>query len=268
MKILTEYPYLYETHLHTSQGSACGKNTGSEMARAARACGYTGIIVTDHHWGGNTRPDRRLAWEAWVEEFCSGYEDAKRTGDQIGLDVFMGWESGFDATEFLIYGPDKAWMKAHPELRTVSVEEQYQLIHEAGGMVIHAHPYREDWYIPEIRLFPEWVDGVEAVNAQHSNPRVTRHFDPEFNNRAIAYGNAHGLPLTAGSDIHVTNMLGGGVAFESRLASVQDYTERIRSRKGYVLTDGAFWYDPQGEPLGPVENGGSFEALSERKKKE
>ena len=48
------YPYLYETHLHTSQGSACGKAEGAQMARACKAAGYTGIFVTDHNWGGNT----------------------------------------------------------------------------------------------------------------------------------------------------------------------------------------------------------------------
>lgn len=30
------YPFLYETHLHTCQGSRCGRNTGAEMAEAAK----------------------------------------------------------------------------------------------------------------------------------------------------------------------------------------------------------------------------------------
>ena len=34
------YPYLYETHLHTSQGSACGKAEGAQMARACKAAGF------------------------------------------------------------------------------------------------------------------------------------------------------------------------------------------------------------------------------------
>lgn len=253
MKLLTGYPYLYETHLHTSQGSACGKYPGREMAKAAKEAGYTGIIVTDHHWGGNTKPDRKLPWEQWVDEFCSGYEDAKAAGDEIGLDVFMGWESGFHATEFLIYGLDKAWMKAHPELTTISVEEQYKLVHEAGGMVIHAHPYREAWYIEEIRLFPEWVDGVEAINAQHSNPSVNSHYNPDYNHRAVAYALDHDFPMTAGSDIHITKMIMGGVAFSHRLTSIKDYIKTIKSCEGYVLTDGNVWYDSKGKILGSVE---------------
>lgn len=249
MEIREQYPYLYETHMHTAEGSACGKASGREMALAAKEYGYTGVFITDHHWGGNTRPNRNLSWEDWVNEFCSGYEGAKKAGDEIGLQVFMGWESGYHATEFLIYGPDKAWMLAHPELRTVSVEEQYRLIHEAGGMVIHAHPFREAKYIPEIRLFPAWVDGVEGVNAQHSVNPSAGHYNPMYNERAIAYANEHGFPLTAGTDLHRTEPVGAGVAFKTKLTSVQDYIQRIRSGKDYVITDGIRWYDPHGKPL-------------------
>ena len=40
--------YLYETHMHTSEASACAGSTGAQMARAYKEAGYTGIIVTDH----------------------------------------------------------------------------------------------------------------------------------------------------------------------------------------------------------------------------
>lgn len=30
-----DYPYLYETHMHTRPGSACAHNSGAEMAAAA-----------------------------------------------------------------------------------------------------------------------------------------------------------------------------------------------------------------------------------------
>lgn len=249
MNIREQYPYLYETHMHTAEGSACGKAPGREMARSAKAYGYVGVFITDHHWGGNTRPDRELPWEDWVDKFCRGYEEAKAAGDEIGLQVFMGWESGYHATEFLIYGPDKAWMKAHPELKTISVEEQYRLIHGAGGMVIHAHPFREAKYIPEIRLYPEWVDGVEGVNAQHSSILSSQHYNPKYNQRAIAYANEHGLPLTAGTDLHRTEPVGAGVAFREKLTDVQDYIRQIKSGKDYAITDGVRWYDPQGKLL-------------------
>lgn len=49
--------YLYETHVHTSEGSACAHATGARMARAYAAGGYTGMIVSDHFYYGNTTVD-------------------------------------------------------------------------------------------------------------------------------------------------------------------------------------------------------------------
>lgn len=248
-EILKQYPYLYETHLHTRQGSACGANTGYDMAKAAHEAGYAGIIVTDHNWGGNTAIDRSLPWEEWVLQFEKGYLDAKRYGDAHDFDVFFGYEAGFQGTEFLIYGVDAKWMLDHPEIRTATVEEQYLLIHEAGGMVIHAHPYREEWYIPEIRLFPEHVDGVEGVNATHSCHLSGCHNDPRYDVRAIGYANEHKLPMTAGSDIHSTLMFGGGTAFKRRLTSIQDYCKAILSGEDYVLTNGDEMFDKYGNRI-------------------
>ncbi len=249
-KIREQFPYLYETHLHTSQSSACGKSAGADMARACKEYGYTGIFVTDHNWGGNTAVDRSLPWEEWVEEFCKGYEAAKAEGDRIGLDVFFGYEAGYRGTEFLIYGIDKEWMKRHSELQKATVEEQYRLVHEAGGLVMHAHPYREEDYIPEIRLFPEWVDGVEGINATHSNSRSTAHNQKAFDDRAIAYARRHHLPMSAGSDIHNTNLFGGGIAFQRKITSGQDYRRAILQGENYVLTNGEVWYDKEGNVIG------------------
>ncbi len=243
------YPYLYETHLHTSESSACARCTGSEMARACKEYGYSGIFVTDHNWGGNTAVDRNLDWEEWVDVFVSGYEHAKAEGDRIGLDVFFGYEAGYRGTEFLIYGIDPVWMRSTPQILNASVEEQYRLVHAAGGMVIHAHPFREESYIPEIRLYPEWVDGVEAVNATHSNSKSSGHNNPAFDDKAIAYARKYKLPMSAGSDIHGTHLFGGGIAFRRKLTSAKDYAHAILTGEDYVLTNGEVWYDKSGNVI-------------------
>ena len=136
--------FVYETHLHTSQASACAKNTGREMAIAHKEAGYTGIIVTDHFVYGNTAVDRSLPWQDWVHAYCAGYRDALAIGKEIDLDVFFGWESGYKGTEFLVYGLDEEWLIKHPEIKDATIKEQYKIVHEAGGIVFQAHPYREE----------------------------------------------------------------------------------------------------------------------------
>ncbi len=229
--------YLYETHMHTSEASACAANTGAEMARAYKKAGYTGIIITDHFVYGNSAVDRSLPWSRWVEQFCLGYEHAKEEGDKIGLQVFFGWESGYGGPEFLVYGPDKQWLLNHPEIRDATVEEQAKLVHEGGGIVSQAHPFREAWYIKEIRTFPAYVDAAEGINASHSS-FVKKERHPEYNERALEYARENHLPLTAGSDQHSTEMLWGGMVFSRRLEDIHDFGHAVLNREAVDFLDG------------------------------
>lgn len=231
------YPFVYETHMHTRQGSKCGIDTGADMAKAYKDAGYTGIVVTDHFFYGNTAPDRDLPWSDWVMEFCSGYEDAKECGDRIGLDVFFGWESGYNGTEFLIYGLTKEWLLAHPEIRDASIPEQYELVHKEGGIVIQAHPFREESYIPEVRLFPDYVDGVEQINMAHFHKKnITDGY--LFNERAEQYAREHDFPVTSGSDKHSVDLWFGGMAFKRRFKDIFDFNSGIINREGMLLSGG------------------------------
>ncbi len=63
--------------------------------------------------------------------------------------VFFGWESDITEQNFLIYGLNKEWLFEHPEIKDADVKEQYELVHAGGGIVSHAHPFREEDYIPK-----------------------------------------------------------------------------------------------------------------------
>lgn len=229
--------FLYETHMHTSEASRCSASSGREMARAYAKAGYTGIIVTNHFFYGNTCVDRSLPWSEWVEQYCLGYEHAKEEGDKLGLQVFFGWEAAYGGPEFLVYGLDKEWLLKHPEIKDATVQEQYELVHRDGGIVCQAHPYREAPYIRRIELYPEYVDGVEVMNASHSSPAVGAPH-PEFNQRAEVYAREHGLPMTSGSDQHNVKMIGGGMLFSRKLTDIHDFARAVVNREAVRLLDG------------------------------
>lgn len=46
--------------------------------------------------------------------------------------------------DFLIYGLDKAWYLAHPEIMNMKKKEELLYFMAHGALVIHAHPFRED----------------------------------------------------------------------------------------------------------------------------
>ena len=123
--------------------------------------------------------------------------------------------------------------KKHFSVVDVTVEEQYELVHKDGGMVIQAHPYREAWYIPEIRLFPKSVDGVEVCNASHYGKDPGEDGRSAYDAKALAYADKHQLPYTGGSDIHNSGkLLYGGMEFSRKLVDVQDYIKAVLTREG------------------------------------
>ena len=221
--------YLYESHLHTSEASACSRVTGAEQARIYKEAGYSGIIVTDHFFTGNSAVPHDLPWEERVDLLCKGYENAKQEGDRIGLSVFFGWESNFRGTEFLIYGLDHDWMRNHPEMLYWSVEEQYLNIHEAGGYVVHAHPFRDRFYIKEIRLFPDFVDAVEVYNV--GNRSI------ECDQKAVAYAKKHNFPTFAGTDAHGSEPILNAMGFQRPLNSIHDFLSCVKSGDYSLVMD-------------------------------
>ena len=246
-----KYKFKYEMHLHTSESSACAVNTGAEMVRAHREAGYSGLYVTDHAWGGNTAVDIHLPYKEWVKEFSKGYYNALKEGEKQEIDVFFGWEAGFLGTEFLIYGLTPDWLLSNPKIWDATIAEQYKMVHEAGGIVSHAHPYRVEPYIPEVRLMPEYVDAVEVANATHSSRMSVSHNNPEWDDMAREYAKKNNKAFTAGSDVHSVKVLGGGVLFDKRISSSDELCRRIIERDDYILCDGEKYFDLSGNMVTP-----------------
>jgi len=237
--------YLYETHMHTCQASRCGVSTGAEQARFYKDAGYKGIIMTDHFTGGNTAVPRDLPWRERIEWFCSGYEDALITGQKIGLDVFFAWEQNYEGDEYLVYGPDKAWLLANPDIEFWSRARQLKEVHRAGGAVIQAHPFRDRAYISRVLLGMKYCDGIEAANTgnRRCNDICAAH-----------YALRHDLFMTAGSDNHncarADLSLLMGVAYDEPLCDMKDFASRILKRKPLRLQipEGWFERDPLEDP--------------------
>jgi len=215
--------YLYETHLHTSQSSACGISMGREYIKRYLDLGYAGIMVTDHFFRGNCAVDRSLPWRRWVERYCRGYEDALEEGTRRGLDVFFGWEETFDGDDYLVYGLDREWLLEHPEIRYWTRKEQFDEVRRNGGCVVQAHPFRQHYYISCVHLSTGCVDAVEAANSGNN--------EQSYDALAYMYAKKLGLPVTAGSDIHRAEGISAdtvfGVYLDKKMETIGDYVRAI-----------------------------------------
>ncbi len=223
-------PYKYETHLHTSGSSACGRSKGDDYLEGYKALGYDGIFITEHFYLGNTCIPRNLPWDEWVTRFCQSYYETKESGEKAGIRVFFGWESSYGTGEdFLIYGLKPEWLKKHPEIIQLTQEQQYELVHSEGGLVVQAHPFRERGYMNEIRLHPNHCDAWEIANSGNL---------PYMDLAAYEYAVSHGMAMTCGSDIHTVDCLKEDMVFgmitDERLSCELDYVRIILSGKGFA----------------------------------
>jgi len=234
--------YKYETHLHTSEASACGSSKAADYISVYKRIGYDGIFVTDHFFGGNTCVSFELDWSARIQQYCSGYEaaleEAQKQNEIDGgnFKVFFGIEQTFDGDDYLIYGLNKEWLLAHPEIESMNHGQLFEAVSQAGGLMIQAHPFRLRGYIQAIHLHPREVHGIEVYNGGNT---------PDQNELALAYAKTYDFPMTSGSDIHnITFALEnkiegkmnlGGMEFDEPLNNIEDYIRLIKEKKGRIL---------------------------------
>ncbi len=220
--------YRYETHLHTSVTSACSCFTPREIVDKYVALQYAGVFVTDHFLNGNTTVPPDLCWEERIAKFCEGYEQVKACAEHTGLSVFFGLEYSYLGTDFLVYGLGKEWLFAHPEMMRLSAKEFCLFARKEGGLIVQAHPCREDWYIDHVRLFPSAVDAFETPNANRTDRE---------NRLADVYANEYRLHKTAGSDIHAAQQKKlAGMQFATPVLSGKDYAKRVLNGEGEIFT--------------------------------
>ena len=234
--------FKYETHCHTSEVSKCAIRTAVDTVEFYKNRGYDGIFITDHFLNGNTAVNRNQPWENKIKDFCISYELAKKQGDQIGIDVFFGWEYTYNyrgkgdkycgGNDFLTYGLDKEWLLSHPEIMELELHEYCEFIRSEGGFIIHAHPFRDSSYIDMIRLAPNDVDGIEVLNSSR----------PESENKiAEIFADHYGLLKTSGSDNHGNERpLISGIMTKTRITSPKDMLAKLKSGETEIFVENLY----------------------------
>ena len=224
-----EKMFYYELHSHTNAASLCSIVEPEDYIQFYIDKGFSGMVVTDHFYHGNTSINRRLSWEDFIDEYCQGYYRAKKEGDKRGFTVLFGFEQKFcDGTdEYIVLGISPEWLKAHPEIRDMDRVSFFKTIKNANGYVIQAHPFRERYYVSDIRLSLNYVDAIEVLNLGD---------DDEHSRRSYEYAKNLNLPMTAGTDIHAINREDvAGVGLEKEIFTVEELIEEIKNRRTQIF---------------------------------
>lgn len=214
----------YETHLHTFPVSKCARKSIEENLRFYKQLGYQGVFITNHFIDGNINISPLENYEKRINFYFSDYEKALELSSKIGIQVLLGIEMSYKGTDFLVYGLNKEFFLAHPEIERMTKKEELIFLKNNGALIIQAHPFREAQYIDHIRLFPREVEGVETVNASRT----------DFENlQANIYAENYNLLKFAGSDNHIASEQPflAGLSFNKKLTNEKEFISLIRQKK-------------------------------------
>jgi predicted metal-dependent phosphoesterase TrpH len=224
------YKYKYEMHAHTSPLLG-GAGDIRDFIDALIEKGFSGMVVTNHFFLGDTKIDRELPWEEFVDYYRRDYLLGLEHAKERDFDLLFGIEEGVGTSEnkirhgkeILIYGISPDFLAEHPELKGANAEKYAEVIHAAGGLLFQAHPYRERWYIPSPGPIDalDLLDGIEVCNASNK---------PEWNEMAQSLANERALKCVAGSDAHTAKGTGrAGIAAKERLRTNEDLIRVLKS---------------------------------------
>ena len=227
--------YLYELHLHTMETSRCGRSPAVEMVEAYAKAGYTGIVVTDHFVNGNSHASTQKTWKEKMDALLKGYKIAKATGERLGIKVYLGWEftyQGNSSEDYVTLGLDEDFLYNQAiDCDQWCIERYAKVVHDAGGILVHVHPYREAFYISKnTPVMREGIcDAIEVYNG--GNPRGT-----DYDEKALSYAQKFNYPMVAGSDTHhVTTTNIGCVGFDNDPKTYKELCEYIVMGKAHLI---------------------------------
>ena len=184
-----------ELHSH-SDLSFDGRDPIDLLLSQAEAVGLDALAVTDH------------------DEIDASLEAAERA-PEYGLVGIPGSEVTSAAGHVLALGIDQRVPAG------LSFEETIGTIHERGGIAVVPHPFQRSRSGVAPHITREALSRADAIEVYNSRLLTGR-----SNRRAEHFARTNDLPMTAGSDAHIAEMVGQAVtkvdATERTLSGVLD----------------------------------------------
>ena len=169
-----------ELHSH-SELSHDGRDPVELLLEQAAAVGLDALAVTDH------------------DEIDASVEAAEQAADH-GLIGIVGMEVSSAAGHILGFGIEEL---IPPGL---SYNETLERIHEQGGIAVIPHPFQKSRHGVAPQISDDQLASADAIEVYNS-----RLFTGWSNRQAERFAIEYGLPMTAGSDAHISEMVGQAI---------------------------------------------------------
>lgn len=169
-----------ELHCH-SELSHDGRDPVDLLVEQAAAVGLDAIAVTDH-------------------DAIHASHEAAALADEYGLVGIVAMEVTSAAGHVLALGIEE---EVPPGL---SYDETLERIHDQGGIAIVPHPFQSSRHGVAAHITDEQLASADAIEVYNSRLLTGR-----SNRQAERFATAHDVPKTAGSDAHISEMVGQAV---------------------------------------------------------
>ena len=169
-----------ELHAHSAL-SHDGRDPVDLLLEQAAAVGLDALAVTDH------------------DEIDASIDAAERAAE-YGLVGIVGMEVTTAAGHVLAFGIDDLIPSG------LDFAETLDRIHADGGIAVVPHPFQKTRHGVAAHVSEEALASADAIEAYNS-----RLFTGRANRRAERFALRNGLPTTAGSDAHISEMVGQAV---------------------------------------------------------
>lgn len=192
---------LYDFHIHTREYSDCSISSAEEMCQRAVDSGLAGIALTEHD----------LHWPlAEIQKLQQRFP---------GLIIFRGMEHSCPEGHFLVFLPN-------PENGNIpgwcSVLELIPLVHNYGGIVIWAHPFRFS------SKRPSWLKHAQPDGMEIASSNMHRQAEAMAKKSAAQ----RGILTFRNSDAHDAFIVGRyGNELDIQLTNVEDFITYVRQRR-------------------------------------
>ncbi len=200
-----------ELHTH-SELSHDGRDPVELLVEQAVAVGLDALAVTDHDAIDASRRAAALASDHGLVGIV-GMEVTSAAGHILALGIDSPIDSGQEYRETLAQ------------------------IHEDGGIAIVPHPFQKSRHGVAPHVSDTDLEAADAVEVYNSRLLTGR-----SNRRADRFATAHKIPKTAGSDAHISEMVGQAVTeVGTDEASVEAILEAITAGRTSVIGQRTPW---------------------------
>ncbi|MFC4437548.1 MULTISPECIES: PHP domain-containing protein [Natrialbaceae] len=201
-----------ELHVHSSL-SYDGRDSVDLILEQAEAVGLDAIAVTDH------------------DEISASLEAAERAPD-YGLVGIPAIEISSKAGHILGLGVEEAIAPG------LTYERTLEEIRSQGGLAVIPHPFQESRHGVMARISREELAEADAIEVYNS-----RLFTGRANRQAKRFATSRDLPMTAGSDAHISEMVGQAVTrVDADEGSADAILEAVREGKTSVEGKRTPWH--------------------------